>query len=281
MHTAYLYMIPTLAYVIFPFKLFGKFQIVTWYAHSEFRVASKLALRFFADRWVSVDPGQTLDFPNVRIVGQGVDTSVFKPLEEKRKFDLITVGRITPVKQHDKMLRVLKKCKEDYGAEYSLNIVGGGYSPSDIAHKEKIENMVKEFGLTEQVHFSGILKQAPLAEALNQAEVFFFLHDGGIGKATVEAMATGMLFVVSAKEASAFLSREIAEKFLCDKDVDSIAKKLHEVMSMSDEDKKKWRQTIFELITDHYTLDKFGKRVRDVIFHKEKAIHWHPGEASQ
>ncbi len=130
--------------------------------------------------------------PNVRfeVINNVVDVSLFKPVPVKVKGkdeakEIITVARLVESKGIEyliKALNILKNTREDF----ILNIIGDG----DL--RDKLVNMVTEFGLVKFVKFYGTLPKSEVAEYMSKSD-FFVLPSifETFGVVIIEAMACG------------------------------------------------------------------------------------------
>jgi len=259
----YLYMCPTLAPLLFFHRLLGGIKVVQWFGHAIYTLPTKLALKYFSDLWFNSNRSMA-PFPvrHLHLVGQGVksDQFFFDPKIEK-KFDLITVGRLTPVKKIDQMVEVLKICRDRYGKKYTLNICGDAFVPSDQDYKNRILQQVREAKLEDQVIFSGMVPRQQLPGLLQQAKVFLFLVNGGVGKACLEAIACGVPVVISTPEASDFFGEELSSWFLCKKDSESVQAAIMKILEAPDEVYRNLSMKANGLFLEKYTMEKFIDRI--------------------
>ncbi|MGB9179676.1 MAG: glycosyltransferase [Pyrinomonadaceae bacterium] len=103
------------------------------------------------------------------------------------------LGRITPVKQLDVLLRAFKTVSADF-PDAALVIAG----PDEDNHLSVLKQLVNELGMKNEVIFTGGLQGAEVQAALADAEMFVLpsLHEN-FGVAAVEAMASGIPVIVS------------------------------------------------------------------------------------
>lgn len=73
---------------------------------------------------------------------------VFKPLNFKKEYDLIYIGRLAPVKHVDTLIRAIEVVKKSY-PQIKLVIVGNGECRTEL------ENLTKSLNLTNNIYFSG------------------------------------------------------------------------------------------------------------------------------
>lgn len=263
----YLYMCPTLAPLLLPYRLFAGVSIVQWFGHAHYTMRTKIALKYFCDLWFNSNKSMA-PFPvkHLRLVGQGVkaDQFFYDPKIHK-KFDLITVGRLAPIKKIEQILEVLQICRDQYGKCYTLNICGDAFAPGDLEYKKKLEDLVKAYNLTDQVRLSGMVAREQMPTVLQQAKVFIFLVHGGVGKASLEAIACGVPVVISTPEARDFFGDELSQWFLCEKDLQTVSKAVIKILEAPPEIYRELAQKANGLFLEKYSMDKFIDRIVTVM----------------
>ena len=261
-HVVYTYMSNFHPILLWPLKpLFG-FKTVMWYGHTVAGLLARISIRFCADLWLtanqSVAPFRSR---NLRFVGHGIDTGRFHPMETPKKYDLVTVGRITPIKGLDQMLDVLERCRQRYDRQYRLLVCGDAYLDSDIAYRESLQERVAEMGLQDRVVFAGMVPHHELPKTLNSARIFLFLTPGGVGKASLEAMACGIPPVMSSPDASDALAGELPAWLLSEPDTDSVAASVFQLLEASADDFERVRKSMLDLVERRYRIEDFVDRV--------------------
>jgi glycosyltransferase involved in cell wall biosynthesis len=125
---------------------------------------------------------------DVTVILNGIDTAPLPALEDKplqSPLRLICVSRLAPNKRFDHVVRAMKLLAERK-IPAQLKIVGKGEC------KPGLEELVKNLGLQDQVHFTGGLPEAAKDAELQQAH--FLVHTSlreGWGLNVIEANAMG------------------------------------------------------------------------------------------
>ena len=265
---AYFYMTPGLLPVFLPIKLLGRVKTVIWFCHTQCSTISRFGIRFCADKWVTTNRSLVangIGNKTPSFAGQGVDVSSFRPSKAQIDWDIITVGRITPCKKIHEMIEVLKICEESFGAKYSLAVCGDIYTEKDRAYKEEAVQIAKSYGLAKRVHFIGTVDHSDLNTYLNKAKIFLFLVKGGIGKASVEAMAAGLPAIISSPDADDFFPRELAEILLCEPESSIVAHRVNELLTMPEIEFETLKQKVRSHMEIHCSRNKFVDRVVSII----------------
>ena len=137
------------------------------------------------------------DFPELAsdqaILGRiGVDTRKWAPAKthpeetSSRPFRIITVGRLHRVKGHDVLIRAVHHLVGQ-GRGVQLDIVGAG------PERDRLDELVKQSGLTGQVQIRGSLSEDQIIDLMNQADLFALASLAEpLGVAYMEAMAMGL-----------------------------------------------------------------------------------------
>jgi glycosyltransferase involved in cell wall biosynthesis len=265
-HSFYLYMVPGLTVLLVPFKYFSKIDIVLWFGHTKFNFISKIGACYIADKWITSNKHMTpVRANNQHFAGQGIDTNKFKPIEIEKLYDVVTVGRITPIKNIELLLDSLKECETRFKKKYSLLICGDAYSEKDKIYKALILNKIADLNLVHRVTLLGSVQHNLLVQKLNQARVFVFTVPGGIGKASLEAMACGIPVILAEPKAKDFYPDDLARWFICDKTVKSVSDKINFHLEADYKEMVVLNNIMLELVKDRYSLQNFMDRVVEII----------------
>lgn len=262
----YLYMTPTVSPIFYLLKWKYGYKVVNWFAHTVFTKATKLSLKYFTDAWVSVNKAQTFEGTNhLHIVGQGVELKEFYPLQSQKIYDLVTVGRVTPVKRIENILESLYFCKQKMAKDYSLAICGDSYVEEDKLYKKNLEMKILEFGIQNQVYWLGSVPRGELNKVLNQSKAFVFTVPGGIGKATMEAMAVGLPVIITETRAADFFGKELSNQLICSDNIESLARHIHKILELEERDYQNLSSEIKKLVFAKYSMESFSERLANIL----------------
>jgi glycosyltransferase involved in cell wall biosynthesis len=128
---------------------------------------------------------------NVRTIPNGVDTHLFSPSSAPRPaaFTLVSISRIVPRKNVGVLVEAVLRLAAR-GHEVRLIVAGRGPSEAEIARKAAESGGV--------VEFVGFVDEAKKRQLLAGADAFVQLSTReGLSIATLEALATGLVCVVS------------------------------------------------------------------------------------
>ena len=234
--------------LLLPLKLLLRKPIYHWKAHPYIGPAMGFYARYCDTKiFTCTMHSFPMDLPKVHVIGHGIDTMQFRPLELKKDGDLVTIGRIAPSKSLHEMLEMLKKCREDYDARYSLDIYGAVFE-NDRTYKKTLEQRIEEYDLSDLVSFKGEIRHDQLPETLNRYRVLLNFSNTALDKAVVEAMACALPVMTSNSCAAEIVPKEFASALVVPrKDPQKQAESLHVLLSKS-----------------HVERTVLGERLRDV-----------------
>lgn len=129
--------------------------------------------------------------PNIKThrVYNGVDCSLFKPLENKKKDDdniqITCVANLIPIKGHRYLIEAFKIICDRYASKnFILNIVGIGIE------YDNLEKMVESLGLVNKVKFHGYQAYDSVARIMQNSNIFAMpSYFEALGCVYLEAMA--------------------------------------------------------------------------------------------
>jgi glycosyltransferase involved in cell wall biosynthesis len=126
----------------------------------------------------------------VIVVPGGFDDQLFTPnLREEAKYDLILVGRLSPVKRVDMLIRTVASLRAG-GLTLTAVIVGDGPS------RRQLEQLSAELGTTEQIEFVGYRDDVHVL--LQRSSVFVLTSESeGLSQAMVQGMLCALPAVVT------------------------------------------------------------------------------------
>lgn len=162
-------------------KIFG--NIFLWIIkHSNIvTVPGSISKKYLIDR--GVDRSKIFILPNT------VDTSKFRPISVPKKFDIVTIGRLSKVKHIEIFLQIIAELKKEF-QDIKVGIAGSG------PQRTELEQFKKKLKLNKNVEFLGYIEDAP--GFLNSGKIYVLTSETeGLPTAMVEAMACGVPSVVS------------------------------------------------------------------------------------
>lgn len=121
-------------------------------------------------------------------------SDLFKPAiskEAPNNYRFIVAGRLTPVKQIDVITEAFAKTFRE-NPNISLDIVGDG------GERKKIEAIIREYQMSDQIHLAGTLSREATAQKVSQANCLIcFSRLETFGVPVIEAWACGIPVIAS------------------------------------------------------------------------------------
>jgi glycosyltransferase involved in cell wall biosynthesis len=122
----------------------------------------------------------------IRVISNPVANEFFAIKRKEIAFELLTVGRLVEIKNHEFLLKVLAHLQA-VGVKVKLAIVGDGHLMEDL----KVKSVA--MGVADQVYFLGIRKEKELVDVFASALVYVHASsDETFGLSLFEAVAAGL-----------------------------------------------------------------------------------------
>lgn len=186
--------------------------------------------------------------PNkIQVVPNYVNTDIFKPIKEKKKYNLIYVGRDGEQKNLGALLESLIYLKKN-GERISLLLIGS------CSANTKINEVIRNNNLS--VECKSNVSNFELPVFLNQAEAFIIpsFYEGH-PKALLEAMSCQMPVIGTSVDGIKSEINHMENGILCGTDYKSIAKSIKFLFSNEDLQRKLGRNAR-KHIMNNYSFDK-------------------------
>ncbi|HVO42002.1 MAG TPA: hypothetical protein VMT34_05240, partial [Aggregatilineales bacterium] len=154
------HMVARYALLALPIVRLHRRRIGLWYTHP----SAGVELRLTAPRLDWIATADSSSFPlhgaNVHALGHGIDTTLYSP-DSTPKADpplIASVGRLSPIKDHDISLRAAHILKTQRGAPTCQFVVAGGEVPNAPGHREFLLQTRADLGLQDDYfRFAGAL----------------------------------------------------------------------------------------------------------------------------
>lgn len=179
-------------------KKFGKKSIL-WYTHKEVSLRLRLASLLVNKIFTASKESCRLSSKKVEVVGHGIDTELFSPEQTEGRivdtsfFRLLTVGRISPVKDIQTLIFGFRELQERLpNVSLRLAIFGTTITEADAQYKKELDLLVAPF--SQQVDWGPLYHDA-VASNYSWKGVTVFVHaskTGSMDKAVLEALSAGL-----------------------------------------------------------------------------------------
>jgi glycosyltransferase involved in cell wall biosynthesis len=209
-----------------------KIPVYFWRNHSRGSFLTRIAVYLSTKVFCTSTKSFTARFKKTKIMPVGVDTNIFKSVStmNRKKYSVLMVGRISPVKNIDLALNAVKNLVEK-GIQVSLSIIGDPINrEEDKKYYDSLKNFVSSNNLSQYVQFLPAVPYDRLGEIYSSFEICLNLTtDGSFDKTIVEAAACGIVPLVSNKSLVGILP----EACITDRDVESISSHIQDLFDAS------------------------------------------------
>ena len=259
----FFHQIPEFVIATAPFLLSLKKRSVLWYAHKSVTLRLKIAEKLVDFIATSSPEGFRLPSKKVIYTGQAINTDLFvprqpSPAHAEEKLKLITVGRISPIKNYEQIINACAAGVHIWPDGWSLSIVGGPILPRDYSYLESIKHFIAEKNLSSHINFLGSAGYSRIQELMQEHDIFINVSGtGSLDKAVFEAMACG-LSVLTANEA--YRSIVPDAYFLDHTHPEFLAERIKQV-SMETRPNMALRQ----IVLDYHSLDTTITKLRSLL----------------
>jgi glycosyltransferase involved in cell wall biosynthesis len=238
-----------------------KKPIGLWYTHKNTRLSLKVAVSMVNHIFSASKESFRVVTPKLNVVGHGIDVDLFKEGEDGEKQagnNLLTIGRISPVKNLDIIIEAVKELEKD-GVLVNLQVVGDAIYPSDKIYLDSLKQAVKGFGLGDRVHFLGKVSNENTPELYRNADIFINLSDtGSMDKVVLEAMSCGTK-VLTSNEA---FNEILAERYKTAKNSADVARHIRDLL-LSPRD-----NGLREFVQNNHNLKALIPKILDIYLKK-------------
>ena len=209
-------------------RLAGK-KTALWYTHRQVNLKLKIAEFFTNTIFTVATESFKLKSNKIKIVGHGIPVEIFeKPKDFVRKddkFRLVSVGRITPIKNFDILIEATNVLKKEI-PNLEVVIVGGPTQTGDTEYFEKLKSLVSKYGLENTVHFAGSITNDKIREHYWNSDISINLcPTGGVDKVVLESMASGTLVLASNRAFQSYFGEYSGQLLFAEGDVDDLVQK--------------------------------------------------------
>jgi glycosyltransferase involved in cell wall biosynthesis len=230
---------PIFAVCAAPFTRLAGLPLVLWYAHGSVSPTLRVAHRLVDIVGTSSPAGFRIPSAKVRYTGQGIDTERFSPPDaEPTEHLLVTVGRISPVKDLKTVLRALNLLAQR-GRVPRLEIVGGTYSQEDRSYLADLRQLAASLDLQSQVRFLPGVPYHAVAPVFQRSTLFLSAsRTGSLDKAILEALSCGRLALTSNEAFSDFFGPDRDRYVFPVGDHVALADRLETVISLAPDERR-------------------------------------------
>jgi len=235
-------------------------KVYLWHNHKKGGIWVRLAVLFSKKVFYTSPQSFTARFKKSIKMPAGINTDEFGRMnnpacrqgrESRRRDSILSLGRISPVKNIHILIDALKILDEK-GIEFKANIYGGA-PERDKNYCDKVRNQGKNLEQKEKLFFHKSVPNMKVSEIYNKYEIFVNMtNSGSMDKTILEAMASGCLVLVSNRSFENVLPNNFLFK---EKDSKDMAQKIEDIFRLSDEEKNRHRKQFREYVVKNHSLD--------------------------
>ncbi len=258
----YVHMGPVFAIASFPLaKIFGK-KLILWYAHGATPLKLKIAEKLVDNIVTSSPDGCRLSSKKIEALGQGIDTELFRPVQEARlpreagllSFRLLYAARLVPVKGHVTLIEAMNiLINQRNVCNINLKIMGTPLVEPEKKYLADLKEQAKNYKLNEHIEFLAGAPHAKMPEYYQEADLFVNPSStGSLDKVVLEAMAAGCL-VLTCNEA---YKKILADKYIFEKgNANDLADKITNLMTAPADPQLR------EIVVKHHNLNNLIDKI--------------------
>ena len=213
------HMIPKYVILAAPVAFFYKKPIYMWYTGVSVHWQLRLAVIFCKKVFTAHEAGMRVNTKKRIIIGHGIDTqkfsiSNFQFSNNKDEITILSVGRITPTKGHDFVIRAVADLIKS-GYNLKLKIIGGIIQNYHKEYSESLKTLAKNLQAEKSIEFLGPVSYKDMPSYFQKADILInAVTFGGLDKVVLEAMASGVIPLTSNSAFLTVFSEETARDFV-------------------------------------------------------------------
>lgn len=244
-----------------PFAKLYRKKMVSWYMHKQVDWKMKL-MEKLTDIVLSASK-ESFRLPSDKLVvtGHGIDVDTFclSPKRGSKIFEIISVGRISPTKDYESMIKAVDILTEQGVDNIHLSIVGEPGLESHKDYYDSLLQMVIGMKLQDKIDFLGSRPNNQIPNLLKDSDLFVNLSGtGSLDKAVLEAMACGLVVLTSNESFAEIIPSELmVEK----NQPANLASKLKYVIDLSREDQLNLITKMRNEVVKNHNLSNLVKKI--------------------
>jgi glycosyltransferase involved in cell wall biosynthesis len=260
--TCFIHMNMEWGYRLWPVFRLLRIPVLLWYAHGTVTDELRRAHQHVTRVITSTPEGFRIASDKVKVIGQGIDTTLFTVQEQAHNpTSIITVGRVSSRKRIDLMVDVISALRElepELPSEFV--VIGGPLTDDDRVYVQQTMDKAARLHLDECIRWVGFLPVNDIPDYYRTA----FLHlnlslTGSMDKTVMEALAAGCP-VLTSNEAFRTLLKHHSDFLVQDENPKAIAQQILRIYRQySDID----RCALRHLVVGKHDRATYVKRITD------------------
>lgn len=242
-------------------------RVGLWYIHRAKTLSLWIAEKFANVIFTATSESFQIKSTKLHFMGQAIDIEKFRrtiiKTTKDKPFRIVSVGRITAIKNLDTLVRATKILK-DRGYELLVELVGTTVTRQDEMYKIALHELVSALKLQAEVSFVGSIPNNQIASHYwNNHLSLNLCPTGGMDKAVLESMAAGTPAIVSNEAFRDYFGVHADELIFKFRNEVDCANKIEAYIK--NEDKESLRKFLFEKTAEKSTLGSLIKQIVRVL----------------
>ena len=263
------HMIPKYVILAAPVALIYKKPIYLWYTGVSVHWQLRLAVLFCKKVFTAHEAAMRIETPKRIITGHGIDVNKFSISNFQfsiSEITILSIGRITPSKQHDFIIRAIADLIKS-GYDLKLKIIGGIIQEHHQKYLEFLKKLTKDLKVDEKTEFLGPVSYDKMPEYFQNAEILInAVPFGGLDKVVLEAMSSGVVPLTSNNAFLSVFPEEVSRDLVFKiGDFEDLKNKLKSIL-----DKKLYQNDSFlrglrDVVVKNHNLDNLIEKITEKI----------------
>jgi glycosyltransferase involved in cell wall biosynthesis len=252
--------------LLLPTRLARRIPVYHWKAHPHVSARMRFYARFCDDLVFTSTPGSLpLALDKVKVVGQGIDTDVFRPASGRPDRDLVVLGRVSPIKRIEQVVAALAEVRRLTGRAPSVDIVGP-VPKQARPYRLELDRAIEEAELTGAVRFIGTVPHDEIPALLGRYRASVNLAETAFDKSAGEAMACGVPVVTSNARVAEVMPADLRSRLtVSGDDATAQAARITEVLAWDDAVRADVSRHLRDTIVRDHSMHTQVGRILDLI----------------
>ncbi len=234
-------------------------KIGLWYVHKEVDLKLKLSEKIADFIFTASEESSGLKSKKVNVLSHGINLCQFFPGQKDNDgfFNILYVGRISPIKNQLLLVKALKIIVEDGTADkLKIKLIGDAISNNDKEYKQQITNFIEQNKLEQYVECVGFVSNDKIVDYYHRADLSVNLcPTGGLDKVVLESILCGVPAIVLNKTFAREFGKYSSELILDNDDSNELAEKILKVKEMSRVKKEEMTANLIITIKNKHSLE--------------------------
>lgn len=262
----FIHMCPEYVKALYPLNLLLRKPVVMWYAHVAVSRTAAWAIAH-VDRILSPSSDSFLaGTTKLLATGHGIDTSRFQPsesLSQNKAFQIFAASRITPIKNFEALIEVLKVLVHQHKVtNFHVTIAGSPMRTSDERYFHELKQRAATYGVSSHISWVGSIENRNLPALYQKADLFVRMQPGGgFGKTELEAMACGTPVILNTPVYNAALPDFASDMYWKEGDIEQFARNILAVMQWDQSRREAYGRAARRLVVESHNLKTLAGRI--------------------